>query len=199
MSEGTKQDYEILDAAFESHAKAALVSNLIGMLDLLKGPTLGYQIDRYQHSLQSATRALRNDETPDLVVGALLHDVADGFAPENHSDAAATILAPYVDAETHWVIKHHGIFQGYYYFHHLGGDRNARERYLNEPYFDACARFCEQYDQNCFDPDYDTLGIETFIPLMEEVFSRPSQVPGVAPAAADDAPNTLDQRKETPS
>jgi predicted HD phosphohydrolase len=199
MSEGTKQDYEILNAAFESHTKAALVPNLIGMLDLLKGPTLGYQIDRYQHSLQSATRALRNDERPDLVVGALLHDVADGFAPENHSDAAATMLAPYVDAETHWVIKHHGIFQGYYYFHHLGGDRNSRERYLDEPHFDACVRFCERYDQNCFDPDYDTLGIETFIPLMEEVFSRSSQLPGIAPSTAGEDHTTIEQHKGNPS
>ncbi len=180
MSEGTRQDYEMLNPAFRSHARSALVPNLIGMLDLLKGPKLGYQVDRYEHSLQSASRALRNDESIDLVVGALLHDVADGFAPENHSDAAATILAPYVNDEVHWIVKHHGIFQGYYYYHHLGGDRNARDRYGESPYFDACASFCERYDQNCFDPDYDTLDVETFVPMLEEVFSRPCQVPQVA-------------------
>ncbi len=179
MADGTKADYEMLSPAFEEHARGALVPNLITMLDLLKGPTLGYQIDRYAHSLQSATRAVRNDESVDMVVGALLHDVADAFAPENHSDAAAALLAPYVDDETHWVIKHHGLFQGYYYFHHLGGDRDAREQYRESPHYDRCVDFCEFYDQNCFDPAYDNMAIEDFVPMLEEVFSRPSKVPGV--------------------
>jgi predicted HD phosphohydrolase len=181
MEDGTKEDYERLTPLFEAHARGALVDNLVGLLGLLRGPKLGYRIDRYDHSLQSASRALRNDERPDLVVAALLHDVADGFAPENHSAAAAALLEPYVDDEAHWIVEHHGIFQGYYYFHHLGGDRNAREQYAGSPHADACARFCAEYDQNCFDPEYDTLSIETFIPLMAEVFGRPSRIPGVAP------------------
>jgi len=180
MAEGDQADYELLTPLFEEHARGALVGNLTSMLNMLKGPTLGYKIDRYDHSLQSATRALRNGERVDLVVGALLHDVADAFAPENHSDAAAALLAPYVDEETHWVIKHHGIFQGYYYFHHLGGDRNARDRYADSPHFDACVNFCAEYDQNCFDPDYDNMDIEDFVPMLDEVFGRPSRVPGIA-------------------
>lgn len=183
MEEGTRADYQQLVPAFETHARANLVDNLVTLLGLLQGPTLGYQIDRLQHSLQSATRALRNDERVDLVVGSLLHDVADGFAPENHSDAAAALLAPYVDDETHWVIKHHGIFQGYYYFHHLDGDRHAREQYRESPHYDACVHFCAEYDQNCFDPAYDTLPIDAFRPLLDEVFGRPSRIAGVAPRA----------------
>lgn len=181
MADGDQADYEMLTPLFEEHARDALVGNLTSMLKMLKGPTLGYKIDRYDHSLQSATRAVRNGERVDLVVGALLHDVADAFAPENHSDAAAALLAPYVDEETHWVIKHHGIFQGYYYFHHLGGDRNARDRYTDSPHFDACENFCAEYDQNCFDPDYDNMDLDDFVPMLEEVFGRPSQVPGIAP------------------
>ena len=183
MADGTREDYEFLTPLFESHARGALVDNLVLLLGLLRGPKLGYQIDRYDHSLQSASRALRRDERPDLVVSALLHDVADGFAPENHSVAAAALLEPYVDDEAHWIVGHHGIFQGYYYFHHLGGDRDARERYMDSPHAEACVRFCAEYDQNCFDPDYDTLPIETFIPLMAEVFGRQSRVPGIAPPA----------------
>ena len=120
-------------------------------------------------------------ERIDLVVGALLHDVADGFAPENHSAAAATILEPYVDEGTHWVIEHHGLFQGYYYFHHHDGDRDARDRHQDSPFYDECVHFCESYDQNCFDPAYDVLPIEEFRPLLDEVFARPSRVPGIAP------------------
>lgn len=179
MADGTRTDYEILSKTFDEHTRSNIVQNLIGMLDLLKGPRLGYQIDRYEHSLQSASRAYRADESIDLIVAALLHDVADGFAPENHSDAAATILAPYVDAETHWVVKHHGIFQGYYYYHHLGGDNNARDRYLNSEHYEACSRFCALYDQNCFDPDYPNLRIDDFKPLLDEVFARPSKIVGV--------------------
>ncbi len=179
MEDGTKEEYEFLGPIFEEHGRGHLVDNLVGMLTALKGPKLGYQVDRYEHSLQSASRALRADESVDIVVSALLHDVADSFAPENHSGAAAAILEPYVSEEAHWVVKHHGIFQGHYYFHHMGGDRNARDMYRDSPHYDACVRFCAEYDQNCFDPDYNTLVIDEFLPLMAEVFGRPSKVPGV--------------------
>ncbi len=182
MEDGTQADYEYLTPLFEHHAQGALVDNLLVMLEMLRGPKLGYQVDRYEHSLQSASRALRADERPDLVVAALLHDIGDVFAPENHSAAAAAIVEPYVDTEAHWVVLHHGIFQGYYYFHHLGGDRNARDRYMDHPHAVACERFCALYDQNCFDPEYDTLPVETFKPLLDQVFSRESRVPGIAPS-----------------
>ena len=181
MEHGTAEDYEFLDQQHYAHVRAGLVDNLLNILQCLRGPTLGYPIDRYDHSLQSATRALRNGESTDLVAAALLHDIGDAFAPENHSAAGAAVLQPYVDERTHWVIAHHGLFQGYYYFHHLGGDRDAREQYLESPHFDACVDFCENYDQNCFDPKYPNLAVEDFRPLLDEVFSRPSQLPATAP------------------
>jgi predicted HD phosphohydrolase len=184
MEDGTKEDYALLNAAFESHARAALVDNLLANLDRLKGPTLGYQINRYDHSLQSATRAARANESDEMVVAALLHDVADAFAPENHSDAAAALLAPYVDERTTWIVRHHGIFQGYYYFHHLDGNRDARDLYAGAEHFDACAQFCAEYDQNCFDPSYDTMPIGEFLPLLQDIFGRPSRLSGVAPIPA---------------
>ena len=181
MREGTREDYEVLIPMYEEHARSELVGNLVGLLELLRGPKLGHQVDRYEHSLQSATRALRSGESTDLVVGALLHDIGDAIAPENHSEVAAAIVAPYVDVETHWIVRHHGIFQGYYYFHHLGGDRNARDRYADSPYYERCVQFCAEYDQNCFDPAYDTMPIEEFLPMVREVFGRPARTPMVAP------------------
>ena len=181
MEEGSRADYERLTALSDAHTLGALVDNILAMLDLLKGPNLGYQVNRYEHSLQSATRATRANESDDLVIGALLHDIGDVFAPQNHSEAAASLLAPYVDERTDWIVRHHGLFQGYYYFHHLGGDRDARDAYRSSPHFDACAAFCADYDQNCFDPDYDTLSIEEFEPLLRDVFARPSRLDGVAP------------------
>ena len=175
MSEGTRDDYVALDELYRGHACGELVGNLLATFRLLEGPTLGYQIDRSRHSRQSATRALRNGESTEFVVAALLHDIGDVLAPYNHSAVAADVLAPYVSEETAWVVRHHGLFQGYYYFHHLGGDRYARERHAASPYYDRCIDFCASYDQNSFDPHYDDLPLEDFVPLVEEVFTRTPQ------------------------
>lgn len=184
MEEGTAADYAVLTAAAEAHTSAALVDNLLAMLDMLKGPNLGYRVDRHEHSLQSATRAHRANESDDLIVGALLHDIGDVFAPTNHSAAAAILIEPYVDERTEWVVRHHGVFQGHYYFHHLGGDRDARDAYADSPHYDACVAFCAEYDQNCFDPDYETMPIEAFEPLLRDVFARPARDRGVATGAS---------------
>lgn len=173
MANGTADDYVMLDNAYRQHASEALVSNLHATFKLLEGPKLGYQIDRARHSCQSATRAMRNGEPDEFVVAALLHDIGDVLAPENHSSVAASMMAPYVSEETEWVIRHHGLFQGYYYFHHLGGDRDARESHMASPHYDRCVDFCASYDQNCFDPNYDDLPFEEFIPLINKVFAQP--------------------------
>ena len=104
--------------------------------------------------------------------------MADGIrddyllAPVNHSEMVAAVLKPYVSEESYWILRHHGLFQTYYYAHHLGGDRNARDRFRDHPFFDATVRFCEQWDQPSFDPHYDTMTLETFEPMMGRVFSR---------------------------
>lgn len=172
MADGSADDYRQLDALYRDHTASMLISHLMHTFRQLEGPTLGYQIDRARHSRQSATRALRNGESDEFVVAALLHDIGDVLAPANHSVVAAEILAPYCSDETIWVIRHHGLFQGYYYFHHLDGDRNARERHAASPYYDRCVDFCASYDQNCFDPNYDDLPLDEFMPLLKEVFSR---------------------------
>ncbi len=171
MDEGTEAEYQLLDRLFKVH-ETSLVDNVLGMLDRLAGDKLGYKIDRYQHSLQSATRALRDNADEESIVCALLHDIGDVLAPQNHSDLAAAILQPYVSETNHWVIKHHGIFQGYYFWHFTGGDRNARDQYRGHPLFDRCARFCARWDQVSFDPDYDTLPIDAFEPMVRRIFAR---------------------------
>ena len=102
----------------------------------------------------------------------MLHDIGDNFAPENHSEFAAAILKPYVGEANHWMIKHHGLFQMYYYAHHLGGDRHARDAFKNSAYYDRTVEFCHLYDQNCFDPDYDSEPLETFEPMVRRIFGR---------------------------
>jgi predicted HD phosphohydrolase len=117
---------------------------------------------------------MREGARIDMIVAALLHDVGDVIAPANHSELAAAVLEPYVDAETTWVVRHHGVFQGYHYWDKLGLDKNSRDRYRDSPFFDAAAHFCGAWDQVSFDPSYDTLPLEAFEPLVREVFARPA-------------------------
>lgn len=174
MEDGTTEEFELIVERANAHLHGHLVDTLFGLLRSMKGDTLGYCIDRYEHSLQTATLAHREGARIDMVVAALLHDVGDTIAPANHSELAASILSPYVDAETTWVVRHHGVFQGYHYWHKLGLDRNAREAYRDSPHFDAAAHFCAAWDQVAFKPEFDTLPLEFFEPMVREVFSRPA-------------------------
>ncbi|MDH3970240.1 MAG: HD domain-containing protein, partial [Rhodospirillales bacterium] len=133
---------------------------------------LGYKIDRYRHSLQTATRALRDGADEETVVVALLHDIGDPIAPENHSEVAAAILRPFISEDNYWLLKHHGVFQGYYYFDKIGRDRDARERFRGHPCYEKTVMFCERWDQTSFNPDYDTLPLETFEPMVRRIFAR---------------------------
>ena len=132
----------------------------------------GYQVSRLEHSLQSATRALLAGESEEMIVAALLHDIGDELAPMNHSEYAASILKPYVSEKTHWIVEKHGEFQAYYYAHHLGGNRNKRDKYKGHKYFDACVNFCEKYDQCSFDPNYESYPLEKFEPMVRNIFAR---------------------------
>jgi len=174
MEDGTPEELALIVREATAYKQAHLVDNIFGMLRQMKGEQLGYRVDRYEHSLQTATRAHRDGARIDLVVGALLHDIGDMIAPDNHSELAAAVIAPYVDEETTWVVRHHGVFQGYHYWDKIGFDRNAREKYRGNPYFDTAAHFCAEWDQTAFDPDYDTLPLEFFEPMVREVFARPA-------------------------
>jgi len=174
MADGTREEYEFI-ARCEEGRDGALADTVLEMLVNLGGSTFGYKVDRLTHSLQSATLALRDGADEEQIVCALLHDVGDNFAPHNHGQFAAAMLRPYVSDENHWVVAHHGVFQGYYYFHHYDGDRHARDKFRDHPYYDACVRFCERWDQNAFDPDYDTLPLETFEPMVRRLFAEPRQ------------------------
>ena len=85
---------------------------------------------------------------------------------------APAIIKPYVSKKTHWIIEKHGEFQAYYYAHHLGGDRNMRDKYKNHEYYQATIDFCEKYDQNSFDPNYKSYPLEYFKPMVMKIFSR---------------------------
>jgi len=171
MEDGTKEEYDFLEG-LEAKAAEGLADRVLDQLKTIKDILGGYAIDRYEHSLQSATRAYRDDRDEEYVVMALLHDVGDGVAPYNHGEYAAAVMRPYVSERAHWILKYHGIFQAYYYAHHLGMDRNARDRYKDDPYYEDTIESCHLYDQNCFDPDYENLPLEFFEPMVRRVFDR---------------------------
>jgi predicted HD phosphohydrolase len=148
---------------------------VLNHLRLLDGDFGGFPVDRLQHSLQTATRAHRNGESEEYVVMALVHDIGDTLATYNHPDIGAAILKPFVDEKLHWICKNHGVFQGYYFFHYLGLDRNMRDAYRDHPFYEDTLRFSELYDQAAFDPDYDSESLEFFEPMLRRVLSEPRQ------------------------
>ncbi|WP_203292260.1 HD domain-containing protein [Maricaulis parjimensis] len=174
MTEGTQEDWGTISAQFGPFA-ANLPDRVLAHLKLLDGDYGGFPIDRLQHSLQTATRAHRDGRDEEYVVMALLHDIGDTLGSYNHPDIAAAILKPFVSEENHWIVAHHGIFQGYYFFHHLGLDRDMREQYRDHPHFTACAQFCHLYDQAAFDPDYESEDLAFFEPMVRRVLARPRQ------------------------
>ncbi len=172
MEDGTREDYELLDR-MEDEFNAGLADRILDSLRRLEHSFSGYQIDRLQHSLQGATRAHRAGEPDEMIVAILLHDIGDDLAPFSHSEMAAAVLRPFVSDRLYWIVKHHGLFQMYYYAHHTGGDRNARERFKDHPWYQDAIDFCHHYDQNCFDPDYPTEPLEFFEPILRRVVARP--------------------------
>lgn len=181
MQHGDAEDYAMLDK-HERDFAAGTADRLLDALIQLDEGLSGYQITRLGHSLQAATRAWRAGADDDWVVSALLHDIGDIYAPYNHDEYAAAILRPFVREQCAWVVEKHADFQRLYYAHHLGGNRDAREKYRGSPYFDDCAAFCGEWDQNSFDPAYDTLPVEFFRPLVRQVFARKAYDPEVLQA-----------------
>ena len=172
MKDGTKEDYELL-AELEKPYLALTAERIIAELRRQGEDTLeGYKITRLDHSLQSATRAYRDGADIDWVVGALLHDIGDGLAPQNHDRFSAEIIRPFVRDEVTWVVEHHGIFQMFYYALHYNWDENARDRFKDHPCYQSCADFCERWDQSSFDPEYKAETVEFFEPMIREVFAR---------------------------
>ena len=179
MKDGTKEEYLFLQPLEESHLKGT-ADRVIRELRHQEEETLpGYKITRLQHGLQAATRAEAEGADIDWIVAAVLHDIGDGLAPQNHDQFAAEILRPFMREEVVWTVAHHGVFQMYYYAHHYGWNQHARETYNTSPYYQSCIDFCERWDQSSFDPAYATKSLDHFIPMIHDVFARKAYAPEV--------------------
>jgi predicted HD phosphohydrolase len=182
MKDGTREDYLLLDQS-EREFATQLPERVLEALRGLNHSVEGYPLTRLGHSLQTATRAQRDGADDDLVVGALIHDVGDLLAPYNHAQIAAAMIRPYVREQVTWIVEQHELFQTYYFVHHMGGDRYARERLREHRWYESCVDFCERYDQSSFDPAYKTMSLADFEPVLRKVFSRAPNDPRYTVAA----------------
>ena len=170
MDEGTDRDFEILAAVHRATVEC-LPDTLLDMLTRLRGDQ-AYPIDRLAHSLQPATRALRDGRAEEYVVCALLPDVAEPIGPFNHGEIAAAILKPFISAEHYWMLAHHQVFQVYFFGQHLGLDPNERDAFIASPFYDTTVDFTARYDEVSFDPDYDDEPLSTFEPMVRRVLAK---------------------------
>lgn len=172
IADSTQEDWALIAKDFAQFA-AGLPDRVLAHMRLLEGDYGGFPVDRMEHCLQAATLAHRDGMDEEYVVCALLHDIGDTLGSYNHPDVAAAILKPFVSEANHWMVEKHGIFQGYYFFHYLGMDRDMREQFRGHPHFERTATFCEKHDQNAFMTDYDTLPLEAFEPMLRRVMAAP--------------------------
>lgn len=170
LTEATQSDWVGIVRADNAFAKG-LPDWLLGHMTLLESGCHGFAIDRLQHCLQTETRAFRAGEDEEYVTCALVHDIGVILAPANHAEFGALILRPFISAQNYWMLHHHGIFQGYYFNHFLGADCNARERFRGHPHFEYTAHFCHQFDQAAFDPNYDTMPLKAFEPMVRKTLA----------------------------
>lgn len=174
MQQGTAEDWQLISSHFRAFSQG-LPDRVMTHLKLLDGDYGGFPIDRLEHSLQTATRAHRDGRDEEYVVCALLHDIGDTLGSYNHPDIAAAILKPFVCEENLWMVEKHGVFQGYYFFHHLGMDRHLRDQFKDHPLYQRTAEFCAKYDATAFDPDYESEPLSFFEPMLRRVFAKPRQ------------------------
>lgn len=172
MKDGTQEDWAIIAGELKGLADG-LPDRILQHLKLLDGDYGGFPVDRLTHCLQTAMLAHDDGKDEEYVVCALLHDIGDTLGSYNHADVAAVLLEPFVGEENHWMVKHHGIFQGYYFFHYLGMDRDQHEQFRDHPCYERTKEFIEKYDAPAFDPELETYPLAFFEPMVRNVFAAP--------------------------
>jgi predicted HD phosphohydrolase len=170
MDESTAEQWGVIARATIEH-QPRVAERILEMLRALAGITDGFAVDQLTHSLQTATLAERAGADDEVVVASLCHDIGKYVSVPNHPRIAAEILRPYVRDEVRWMIEVHQDFQGRHYFHHLGGNRDARDVHREHESFELARCFADEWDQIAFDPAYDTRPLEHFEERVRAVFA----------------------------
>ncbi|MBD2859603.1 HD domain-containing protein [Spongiibacter sp. KMU-158] len=174
MVESTPDDWKVI-VGEQMQFMSGLPDRILQHMELLGSDFGGFPIDRLQHCLQTAELAAEGGEDEEYIVCALLHDIGDTLGSFNHADVAAVILEPFVSEANHWMIKHHAIFQGYNFFHHIGMDRNMRDQFADSEHFQRTARFVSLYDNPAFDTSKPKLSLSLFEPMVRRVMAAPKK------------------------
>src|SRR5262245_28049370 len=174
MTDGTPEEWMLVGMS-AVHFNRKLADRVLEHFKLLDGDFGGYAVTRLEHSLQTATRAYRDGRDEEYVVCALLHDIGDTLGSLNHADIAAAILKPFISEANLWMVEKHGIFQGYFFFHHLGMDRNMRDQSRGHPYYERTEEFCAKYDGPAFNPRGEVLPLSFFEPMVRRLCAAPKR------------------------
>ena len=110
-------------------------------------------------------------ESQEFVVCALLHDIGQDLDPLGHDKIAGILLKPFVSEAHYWMVANHQAFQ-LHFRTHSRFDKSADAQFRDHPHYALTYQFCEHYDQNCFDPTYDSLPLEFFEPMVRKLFAR---------------------------
>ena len=171
MDEGRVEEWMVIGEEV-SKRQAAMPVIIKSMLVRLEEQVDGFAVNQLVHGLQTATRALRDGASEEMIVAALCHDIGKVISVENHPAIAAEILKPYVSHETYEIVRTHQDFQGRHYYALLGKDPESRSQYSGQPWYEMATRFTDEWDQTSFDPDYESLPLSYFEPMIERVFAR---------------------------
>ena len=174
MDESTAEQWGVIGAETAKN-QSRVAERVLDLLRSMDDITDGFSTDQLTHCLQTATLAERAGADQEVIVASLCHDIGKAISVPNHPEIAAAILKPYVRTEVYDMIRVHQDFQGRHYYHHFGGDPDAREKHrdaLSPETFTLAERFADEWDQVAFDPDYDTLPLEHFEPMVREVFAQ---------------------------
>jgi predicted HD phosphohydrolase len=174
MDESTAEQWAVIGAETAKN-QGRVADRVLMLLESLSDITDGFATDQLTHCLQTATLAEKAGADDEVVVAALCHDIGKSVSVPGHPGIAAAILKPYVRDEVYKMILVHQDFQGRHYYHHFGGNPDAREQHretLTPEEFELAARFADEWDQVAFDPDGPTEPLEHFEPLVRQVFGQ---------------------------
>ena len=171
MDEATAEQWAVI--VTETMANQGRVAdNVLAMLRSLADITDGFAVDQLTHSLadRDPRRARRRRRRAGGRVALPRHRQGGERAepPAHRGRDPAAVRA------RRGALGDRGApgLPGPHYYHHLGGDPNARDKHRDHPSYEFVARFADEWDQIAFDPDYDTLPLEHFEDRVRAQFAK---------------------------
>ena len=168
MDESTAEQWGVIGQRTNAN-QGRVADRMIVLLESLATISDGFITDQLTHCLQTATMAERAGADEEMIFGSLCHDIGKAVSVPNHGAISAEMIKPYVRDDVYKSILHHQDFQGRHYYNHFGAPTDLRLKFSDEPWYALCEQFTDEWDQQAFDPDYDTLPLEHFESLIRTI------------------------------